>query len=61
MVKKFKYMVDFESGFLRDEERRLTLTSIDKLMLENYGKLFGIGSATIQNNGLVQLSMKRGL
>ncbi len=55
-------MVNFESGFLKDEERRMTLTSIDKLMLrEPNGKLFGIGSATIQNNGLVQLSMKRGL
>ena len=55
-------MIDFESGFCKDKERRLTLTSIDKLMLrEPDSKLFGIGSATIQNNGLVQLSMKRGL
>ena len=25
------------------------------------GKLFGIGSATVLNNGLVELAMKRGL
>ena len=52
----------FEQGFNNDSERRITINSIDKLMLHDLnGKLFGIGSATVLNNGLVELAMKRGL
>ena len=55
-------MICFEQGFLTTDEKRVTLNSIDKLMLHDLdGRLFGIGSATVLNNGLVQLAMKRGL
>jgi tRNA pseudouridine55 synthase len=55
-------MTCFEGGLAQDGIRRVTIRSLDHVILiDNNGKSFGIGSAFVMNTGRIAVRMKRGL